>query len=133
MHVCETGKCVCACMCVLVYKNGVFVLILCVCVCIPACVCVCVRERVREHFQYNISGVNCISLLTVFTQAGLEHEPTAVVPPQEIFRVPKPGTVDWAEADNNHLDLYEATMSRIRSRVEQRRILLKPVFQDFDR
>ena len=69
----------------------------------------------------------------MFTQAGLEHEPTAVVPPQEIFCVPKPGTVDWAEADNNHLDLYEATMSRIRSRVEQRRILLKPVFQDFDR
>ncbi|KAK7507459.1 hypothetical protein BaRGS_00001394 [Batillaria attramentaria] len=70
---------------------------------------------------------------SVFTQAGLEKQPTANVPPQEIFRVPKPGTVDWQEADPNHVDLYEATMDRIRSRVEQRRVLLKPVFQDFDK
>ncbi|XP_076448305.1 uncharacterized protein LOC143285015 [Babylonia areolata] len=70
---------------------------------------------------------------SVFTQADLEHCPTAAVPPQEIFRVPKPGTVDWNRADSGHSDLYEATMTRIRSRVEQRRILLKPVFQDFDR
>lgn len=70
---------------------------------------------------------------SVFTQAGLEKEPTSAVPPQEIFRVPKPGTVDWKDADPNHIDLYEETMSRIRSRVEQRRILLKPVFQDFDK
>ena len=72
-------------------------------------------------------------VVAVFTQAGLEHTPTAAVPPQEIFRVPKPGTADWTEASDNHCDLYEATMTRLRSRVEQRRILLKPVFQDFDR
>ena len=69
----------------------------------------------------------------MFTQSGLETSPTAAVPPQEMFRVPKPGTIDWAEAEDCHKDLYEATMDRIRARVQQRRILLKPVFQDFDR
>lgn len=70
---------------------------------------------------------------SVFTQAGLEQYPTAAVPPQETFCVPKPGTADWKEASQNHMALYEATMDRIGSRVEQRRILLKPVFQDFDK
>ncbi|KAK7111168.1 uncharacterized protein [Littorina saxatilis] len=70
---------------------------------------------------------------SVFTQPGLEKEPMAAVPPQEIFRVPKPGTIDWNEADEGHRELYEATMDRIRARVDQRRILLKPVFQDFDK
>ena len=77
-------------------------------------------------------NLNCY-IATVFTKAGLEQEPTTAVPPQEIFRVPKPGTVDWEQVTDEHSDLYESTMTRIRSRVEQRRILLKPVFQDFDR
>lgn len=69
----------------------------------------------------------------VFTIPGLEKDPKVVVPPQEIFRVPKPGTFEWSEADKNHRALYESTMDRIKTRVEQRRILLKPALKDFDK
>ena len=69
----------------------------------------------------------------VFTQPNLEKDPLTRVPPQEIFRVPKPGTVNWTNASDDHLSLYNATMDRLRQRTEQRRVLAKPVFQDFDR
>ena len=68
----------------------------------------------------------------VFTQEGLEKNPTAEVPRQEIFRVPKPGTTDWENASKDHVDLYNQTMDHIKKRVNHRRILTKPVFQDFD-
>ena len=71
--------------------------------------------------------------LAVFTQPGLEKVPDLQVPPQEIFRVPKPGTVDWKNASDDHRSLVDATMDRLRQRAEQRRVLAKPVFQDFDR
>lgn len=71
--------------------------------------------------------------ISVFTQEGLEKTPTFQVPRQEIFRVPKPGTVDWNEASEDHVHLYNETMNRIKQRVEHRRILMKPTFQDFDR
>ncbi|XP_053393487.1 uncharacterized protein LOC123564874 [Mercenaria mercenaria] len=70
---------------------------------------------------------------TVFTQPNLEKDPETRVPPQEIFRVPKPGTVNWENASEDHMSLYNATMDRLRQRTEQRRVLAKPVFQDFDR
>ncbi|CAG5122336.1 unnamed protein product [Candidula unifasciata] len=70
---------------------------------------------------------------SVFTQERLEHTPTAVVPRQELFCVPNPGTIDWSNASKEHMDLYNATMDRMRHRVKNRRILCKPVFQDFDR
>jgi len=70
---------------------------------------------------------------TVFTQPGLEKAPDVQVPPQEIFRVPKPGTVDWLNAADDHRSLVDSTMDRLRQRAEQRRVLAKPVFQDFDR
>ncbi|XP_060063466.1 uncharacterized protein LOC132543930 [Ylistrum balloti] len=70
---------------------------------------------------------------TVFTQPGLEKEPTYQVPPMEMFRVPKPGTIDWAYATEDHKELFESTMERLRQRINQRRVLAKPVFQDFDK
>ncbi|KAK7002739.1 hypothetical protein BgiMline_004147 [Biomphalaria glabrata] len=70
---------------------------------------------------------------SVFTQTGLEQMPSAVVQPQEYFRVPKPGTIDWSNASKEHKDLYEAAMDRIRKRVEHRSVQCRPVFQDFDR
>ncbi|KAL4239473.1 hypothetical protein ACF0H5_000288 [Mactra antiquata] len=70
---------------------------------------------------------------TVFTQPNLEKDPEICVPPQEIFRAPKPGTMDWGYASDDHKSLYDATMDRLRQRSDQRRVLAKPVFQDFDR
>ncbi|BFZ03633.1 hypothetical protein BsWGS_06672 [Bradybaena similaris] len=70
---------------------------------------------------------------SVFTQERLEQTPSAVVPRQELFRVPNPGTIDWSNASKEHMDLYNATMKRMQHRVMNRRILCKPVFKDFDR
>mgnify|MGYP000010550446 CR=1 FL=1 len=69
----------------------------------------------------------------VFTQPNLEKDPELRVPPQEIFRVPKPGTADWNCAGDDHRSLYDATMDRLKQRSDQRRVLAKPQFQDFDR
>lgn len=51
----------------------------------------------------------------------------------DTFRVPKPGTVDWENASSDHQNLFEQTMERLRQRLNQRRVLAKPVFQDFDK
>jgi hypothetical protein len=71
--------------------------------------------------------------ITVFTQPNLEKDPDYNVPPQEIFRVPKPGTVNWDQSVEDHRSIFDATMDRLRQRTNQRRVLTKPVFQDFDR
>ena len=68
----------------------------------------------------------------VFTQPNLEKTPEHRVPPSEIFRVPKPGTVDWRHASDEHKQLVEETLARLRERADRRRVLLKPQFQDFD-
>ncbi|XP_013383058.1 uncharacterized protein LOC106153608 [Lingula anatina] len=72
-------------------------------------------------------------LESVFTQPNLEKMPTYRVPAQEIFRVPKPGTMDWRYASEEHQAIFEEAMERLRQRANQRRVLAKPVFQDFDR
>ena len=74
-----------------------------------------------------------MNVLTVFTQAGLEKMPTHSVPPQEMFLVPKPGTLDWSFATDDQKQMVDNVMERLRQRASQRRILAKPVFQDFDR
>ena len=73
------------------------------------------------------------SFISVFTQPKLEKVPDLQVPSQDIYRVPKPGTVDWSNASDDHVTLFESTMDRLRQRSDQRRVLAKPVFQDFDR
>jgi len=74
-----------------------------------------------------------ISFCLVFTQPNLEKVPEHKVPPSEIFRIPKPGTMDWTYASDEHKQLVDETLQRLRERADQRRVLLKPVFQDFDR
>ncbi|KAH9519717.1 hypothetical protein Btru_070724 [Bulinus truncatus] len=70
---------------------------------------------------------------SVFTQTGLEQMPSATVLPQEYFRVPKPGTIDWNNASKEHRDLYAQAMDHIRKRVEHRSVQCRPVFRDFDK
>ena len=72
-------------------------------------------------------------IIAVFTESNLEKNPTFRVPPSKMFVVPKPGTVRVELASEEHSDLFNKTMDRLRQRVEQRRVLVEPVFQDFDR
>lgn len=69
---------------------------------------------------------------SVFTQPNLEKTPTCRVPPQEVFLVPNPGTVDWSLASDDDKELVDRTLARLRQRVQQRRLHVKPPFQDFD-
>ncbi len=71
--------------------------------------------------------------VAVFTTANLEKNPTAQVPPSEIFLTPKPGTMDWNKTSKEQAKFVEDIMERLRQRANQRRVLAKPVFQDFDR
>lgn len=69
----------------------------------------------------------------VFTRRGLEKSPLAVLPPAEVFRMPKPGTCDWSKASLENQQKVEEAMHKMRQKTNQRRILTKPCFQDFDR
>ena len=85
--------------------------------------------EVMFHFFHQVR----VLFFKVFTQPVLEKAPTYQVPQSEIFRVPKPGTVNWEGAGQDHVNLVGETMSRLQQKVNQRRILCKPCFQDFDR
>ncbi|WAQ95285.1 hypothetical protein MAR_027975 [Mya arenaria] len=96
------------------------------------------KEREATSSDSNVSYDDLMSrirsiVLTNRLRPNLEKVPDLQVPPQEIFRVPKPGTVDWNNASGDHMTLYGATMDRLKQRSDQRRVLAKPVFQDFDR
>ena len=69
----------------------------------------------------------------VFTQPDLEKDPNAQLPPQENFVLPKEGTlVEWNKAKDEVKNSLDQVMTRMRSKASKRRILAKPVFQDFD-
>jgi len=70
---------------------------------------------------------------SVFTQKGLEKNPMQTVAPPEIFLIPKPGTVDWSASNPDKHGTFLQVMDRLRARTSQRRVLVKPLFQDFDR
>jgi Ca2+-binding EF-hand superfamily protein len=70
---------------------------------------------------------------TVFTQPNLEKTPTYQVPASEVFLAPKSGTMNWDKAQDHHKEAVDNILERIRSRAEIRRVLMKPVFQDFDK
>ncbi len=72
-------------------------------------------------------------LLAVFTYSNLEKNPGATVEHQDRYRVPKPGTLSWDDASPEHRAFVVSIMDRLRQRAEQRRVLAKPVFHDFDR
>jgi len=43
------------------------------------------------------------------------------------------GAVDFSTASAGEKEILETVMSRVRERVNQRRVLAKPCFQDFDK
>ena len=69
----------------------------------------------------------------MFTQRGLEKTPTAVLPAAETYHMPKPGTTQWDAVQTDKQKQFEQVMENMRLKTNQRRILAKPCFQDFDR
>ncbi len=69
----------------------------------------------------------------MFTQTDLARRPGAQVEHQDRYRVPKPGTLPWENASEEHRQFVAAIMDRLRQRATERRVLAKPVFQDFDK
>ncbi|XP_071953709.1 uncharacterized protein [Antedon mediterranea] len=71
---------------------------------------------------------------TAFTQVlpNLEKTPTSHVPPHSVYLMKKPGTMDWSTADLGQVKLVDEAMERMQQRANQRRVLTKPCFQDFD-
>ena len=72
---------------------------------------------------------------TVFTLPELEKKPTVQANRQECYLVPKPGTLNWKRNEDTdpQEDDLELLLERLRQRCTQRRVLLKPAFQDFDK
>lgn len=76
--------------------------------------------------------MSAFSSLAVFTSRGLEKAPTYKVPAMETFRMSKPGAkTSYANVDKEMF--LERIMNRMRQRANERRVLAKPCFQDFDK
>ncbi|XP_018398309.1 PREDICTED: uncharacterized protein LOC108776253 [Cyphomyrmex costatus] len=71
----------------------------------------------------------------VFTVKGLDKLPNLKVesPPQEIVELPRKGTSNWQCQPKNIRDFCEDILQRVKQRVEERRILLKQFFKDYDK
>lgn len=69
----------------------------------------------------------------VFTETGLEKQPNLTVLPQEAYVTPKPGTMDWSQASDDLRRVCEETLQRMRQKVQERRMLVRPDFQAFDK
>ncbi|KAF7232407.1 hypothetical protein EG68_10407 [Paragonimus skrjabini miyazakii] len=70
---------------------------------------------------------------SVFTLPKLEKQPLTRVLPQETYKQPKPGTVDWSTASEEMQENYENSMSILRRKIQERRMLLLPDFLAFDK
>lgn len=77
--------------------------------------------------------IELFSAFSVFTETEMEKNPTVRILPDQAFVVPPPGTVDWGDAADDHVKVYEGAMGRLRQKVAQRRMLVKPTFQAFDK
>ncbi|KAK2582407.1 hypothetical protein KPH14_004725 [Odynerus spinipes] len=71
----------------------------------------------------------------VFTVKELEKLPNlkVVSPPKEVAELPRRGTTDWQCEKTDIRKLCEDTLQKVRHRVEERRILLKQFFKNYDR
>ncbi|XP_056643883.1 uncharacterized protein LOC130449862 [Diorhabda sublineata] len=71
----------------------------------------------------------------VFTVKGLEKMPSLVVdpPPQAVRDLPRLGGKNWQSVNTRSRDLCEDAVDKVKQKIVHRRILLKPVFRDFDK
>ncbi|KAJ8916967.1 hypothetical protein NQ315_008367 [Exocentrus adspersus] len=71
----------------------------------------------------------------VFTTKGLEKAPSLRIdpPPQNIREMPRLGGKDWQAVNTSMRSLCEEAVDKVKQKIMHRRILLKPVFRDFDK
>ncbi|CAH1971344.1 unnamed protein product [Acanthoscelides obtectus] len=71
----------------------------------------------------------------VFTTHELEKAPSLVVdpPPKEVRDLPKLGGKNWQTVNPSMRALCEEAVDKVKQKIIHRRILLKPVFRDFDK
>ncbi|CAG9864019.1 unnamed protein product [Phyllotreta striolata] len=71
----------------------------------------------------------------VFTVKELEKYPNVVVesPPQNVKELPPLGGKNWQKVNTKSRDLCEEAVQKVKHKITHRRILLKPVFRDFDK
>ncbi|XP_018562489.1 uncharacterized protein LOC108904422 [Anoplophora glabripennis] len=71
----------------------------------------------------------------VFTTKGLEKAPSLRIdpPPMEIRELPRLGGKHWQTVNPSMRSLCEEAVDKVKQKIIHRRILLKPVFKDFDK
>ncbi|XP_060524820.1 uncharacterized protein LOC132701132 isoform X2 [Cylas formicarius] len=71
----------------------------------------------------------------VFTIKELEKAPNLKVdpPPQAVRELPRLGAKNWQTVNTRTRDLCEEAVYKVKQKILHRRILLKPVFKDFDK
>lgn len=71
----------------------------------------------------------------VFTTKELEKYPTLVIdpPPREVVELPRHGGKNWQSVNCEMRELCEEAVEKVKKRTMTRRILLKPIFRDYDR
>ncbi|KAJ8950488.1 hypothetical protein NQ314_007875 [Rhamnusium bicolor] len=60
---------------------------------------------------------------------GIKVDP----PPKEVQELPRAGGKDWQSVNTSMRDLCESAVDKVKQKIIHRRILLKPVFRDFDK
>ena len=84
----------------------------------------CLKYSAKPYF---------FTFFSVFTQRGLEKNPTLVLPPVEVFHIARSGAIEWESQPSEKKEKFKEVIHKMKQQVKQRRILTKPFFQDFDR
>lgn len=71
----------------------------------------------------------------VFTTEGLEKFPMLVIdpPPREVIELPRKGGKNWQNINCATRDLCEDAVHKVKTRTNTRRLILKPIFRDYDK
>ena len=71
----------------------------------------------------------------VFTTKELEKYPCLEldVPPLDVIELPRMGGKDWQKVNTVQRELCEEAVDKVKKRVTNRRIVLKPSFRDYDK
>lgn len=93
-----------------------------------------------SHFRYLIVTFSNFTFyelfpFTVFTVKEIEKLPNLKIesPPKEIAKLSRKGASNWQCEGKDIRDLCEKTLLKVRHRVEERRIMIKQFFKDYDR